>query len=110
MSRDRRAARERSRQPSTEAAALAALSVSESLILAMVEAGSLDPQVLRRCLLDAAAGHENAAGAEDNGPEGQEAVHAAAVKLIDDLLRQVEAVTPSQRPAPHLNAWQSEKA
>lgn len=96
MPSERRTARERSRLPATEAAALAALSVSESLILAMVESGSLDPQVLRRCLLDAVTAHDKSAVKDREHSRKSLAIHAETVKLIDSLLRQVEAVVPSQ--------------
>jgi len=61
MPQDKRTALQRGRLPATEAAALAALSVSESLMLAMVESGCLDPHIVRRCLLDAVAAHGFAA-------------------------------------------------
>ncbi len=97
MSHNRRTAQERSRPPATEAAALAALSVSESLMLAMVESGCLDPQIVRRCLLDAAAAYEKALPHAGREAATRKAVHAETVKLIDTLLRQVEAVVPSRR-------------
>lgn len=96
MPHEERTARERSRLPAIEAAALAALSVNESLVLAMVESGSLDPQLLRRCLLDALTAHDNLALAEGGISERSQEVHAETVKLIDHLLRQVEAVAPSR--------------
>lgn len=102
MPHDKRTARERSRLPATEAAALAALSVSESLILAIVESGSLDPQVLRRCLLDAATAHDKSAVSDQDQSSAKQAIHAETARLIDNLLRQVEAVAPSHpRIDPH---------
>lgn len=96
MPQGKRTAQERGRLPATEAAALAALSVSESLMLAMVESGCLDPHVLRRCLLDAVTSHDKSAAAEEENSATSQAVHAEAVKLIDSLLRQLEAVAPSR--------------
>jgi hypothetical protein len=96
MPQDKRTAQERGRLPATEAAALAALSVSESLMLAMVESGCLDPHVLRRCLLDAVTAHDQSSAPGDENAETNQAIHAETVKLIDGLLRQVDAVAPSR--------------
>lgn len=76
--------------PDTHPAALAALSISESLILTLLESGVLDPQAARRCLLDAAAGFDR-----NEGPEGTQGVHRQTSALIDGLLRQIEATVPS---------------
>lgn len=97
MPQGKRTAQERSRLPATEAAALAALSVSESLLLAMVESGCLDLPTLRRCLLDAAAAHEESIRTEKANAGSSHAVHAEAAKLIDRILRQVDAVAPSRQ-------------
>jgi hypothetical protein len=74
----------------SQPAALAALAISESLILTLVESGALDPQAARRCLLDAAAACD-CAGRRESGST----VAGQAAELIDDLLRQVEAASPS---------------
>jgi len=96
MPQDKRTAQERGRLPATEAAALAALSVSESLKLAMVESGCLDPHIVRRCLLDAVTAHDRSAG-NDEASAADQVTHAETIKLIDSLLRQLEAVVPSRR-------------
>jgi hypothetical protein len=75
--------------PGAQPAALAALSISESLILTLIEAGALDPQAARRCLLDAAAGFDR-----DTCAAGPQSVRHATAALIDDLLRQIEALAP----------------
>ncbi|GAB4376114.1 MAG: hypothetical protein Kow00114_39620 [Kiloniellaceae bacterium] len=75
--------------PAGEPAALAALSISESLILTLVESGVLDPQAARRCLLDAAAGF-------DRGDAPRETCGRTAA-LIDALLLQIDAVAPQRR-------------
>jgi hypothetical protein len=67
-------------------------------MLAMVESGCLDPHSVRRCLLDAATAHDKAAASGEAASARNQAVHAEAVKLIDGLLRQLDAVAPS-RPA-----------
>jgi hypothetical protein len=67
-------------------------------MLAMIESGSLDPHVLRRCLLDAVTAHDKSSGAGSENFAASQAVHAQTVKLIDGLLRQIDAVAPS-RPA-----------
>ena len=91
-----RTAQDRSRLPDPQTAALAALSVSESLMLAMIESGCLDPQVMRRCLLDAVAAHTAAQPEIDADPS----VHAEAIRLIDCLLRQVDAAAPGDAGGP----------
>ena len=95
MPQDKRTAQQRGRLPATEAAALAALSVSESLMLAMVESGSLDPHIVRRSLLDVVSAHDKSAGDEEN-TEANQAIHAEVIPLIDSLLQQLEAVVPSR--------------
>jgi hypothetical protein len=64
-------------------------------MLAMVESGCLDPHNVRRCLLDAATAHDKAAASGEAASAMSQAVHAETVKLIDSLLRQLEAVAPS---------------
>jgi len=73
--------------PADSPAALAALSIIESLVLTLVEAGGLDPLVARRCLLDAAAGFDDAEDAQGTNRD--------AAAIIDALLRQIEALAPS---------------
>jgi len=84
----------RGSRPAPQAAALAALSISESLILALVESGTLDAHVVRRCLLDAAAGYDQAVGAGE-----ESTVESQASGLIGNLLQQIEAVAPSASDA-----------
>lgn len=74
--------------PETQTAALAAFSISESLILTLVETGALEAQAARRCLLDAAAGF-------DTGGAPREARSQTAA-LIDSLLQQIDAVSPAE--------------
>jgi len=93
----KRTAHGRSRLPEPQPAAFAALSVTESLILALVESGCLEPQVLRRCLLDALAAHDEAGARASGDADAHQAIHAETVRLIDRLLQQIEAVAP--RPA-----------
>lgn len=81
---------ERRKLPETQTAALAALSISESLILTLVETGALEAQAARRCLLDAAAGFDT--GAAPGETRGQTAA------LIDSLLQQIDAVCPAETP------------
>ena len=76
--------------PGTQPTALAALAISESLILTLVESGALDAQAARRCLLDAAAGF-------DNG-DAPQAVRCETAVLIDGLLQQIDAVCPAETP------------
>ena len=83
----KRYAEGRTELPASPPAALAALSIAESLILTLVETGTLDPQTARRCLLDAAAGFD--AGSEPRP------INREAAELIDSLLRQIEALSPS---------------
>jgi len=78
----------RRKLPETQTAALAALSISESLILTLVETGALEAQAARRCLLDAAAGFDT--GAAPRETRGQTAA------LIDSLLQQIDAVSPAE--------------
>lgn len=95
MPQNKRTAQERGRLQATEAAALAALSISESLMLAMVESGCLDPHIVRRCLLDAVTAHDNSTATGEENSARRRAVHKEALKLIDNLLRQLEAAAPS---------------
>ncbi|WP_340119769.1 hypothetical protein [Pelagibius sp. 7325] len=83
-----RPATDRRKLPETQTAALAALSISESLILTLVETGALEAQAARRCLLDAAAGFDT--GAAPREIRGQTAA------LIDSLLQQIDAVSPTE--------------
>ena len=83
-----RPATDRRKLPETQTAALAALSISESLILTLVETGALEAQAARRCLLDAAAGF-------DTGDAPREA-HSQTAALIDSLLQQIDAVCPAE--------------
>ncbi|MEQ9246351.1 MAG: hypothetical protein RLO21_10220 [Nitratireductor sp.] len=85
-----RPATDRRKLPETQTAALAALSISESLILTLVETGVLEAQAARRCLLDAAAGFDT--GAAPRETRGQTAA------LIDSLLQQIDAVSPAETP------------
>lgn len=86
----KRPATSRRKLPETQTAALAALSISESLILTLVETGALEAQAARRCLLDAAAGF-------DTGGAPREACGQTAA-LIDSLLQQIDAVSPAETP------------
>lgn len=90
--------------PSPEAAALAALAASESLILALAESGAVDPVVLSRCLHDAASAFD----AESPDPK-QHRIRAETVDLIDNLLRQLYAVSPHCPPRRH-EATQQERS
>lgn len=80
-------------RPASQPAALAALSISESLILALIESGTMDAKIARRCLLDAVAAYERRQGAA--GKAG--AVETETARLIDSLVRQIEAAAPSRR-------------
>lgn len=86
-------------QPEPEPAALAALSICESLILALVESGILDPQAARRCLVDAAAAYDRPLR---NGDEAS--VERQTASLIDGLLHQIEAMAPSDAARPEIEA------
>ncbi|MGD1877586.1 MAG: hypothetical protein ACFB13_08815 [Kiloniellaceae bacterium] len=92
-----RTAAGRNALPDTHPAALAALSISESLILTLLESWALDPQTVRRCLLAAAAGF-----ARTDSTGGPQCVRRETSALIDGLLRQIEATAPSSpdRPDP----------
>jgi hypothetical protein len=85
-----RPATSRHKLPETQTAALAALSISESLILTLVETGALEAQAARRCLLDAAAGF-------DTGGAPRE-TRSQTAALIDSLLQQIDAVSPADTP------------
>jgi len=93
----KRPAEGRDSLPESQPAALAALSISESLILTLVESGIVDPHTMRRCLLDAATAYDN--GHSDRiDPD----FARQAADLIDHLLRQVDAVAPSSAaPKPY---------
>lgn len=82
--------------PSPEAAAFAALAASESLILALAESGAVDPAVLSRCLHDAAEVYST----ESPDPK-QQRIRAETAGLIDNLLRQLYAVSPHCPPRRH---------
>ena len=88
----KRSAEGRTELPAPPPAALAALSIVESLILTLVETGALDPQTARRCLLDATAGF-------DTGSDPRR-INREAAEIIDALLRQIEAVSPSSTGSP----------
>ncbi|MGF1629466.1 MAG: hypothetical protein ACFCUT_08350 [Kiloniellaceae bacterium] len=91
--------------PQREPAALAALSICESLILALVESGILDPQAARRCLLDAAAAYDRPLR------DGEEtSVESQAASLIDGLLHQIEAMAPSDATRPEIAARPTSKS
>ncbi len=66
---------------------LAALTICESLLLALTERHVLDKQEVRGLLLDAATAHGNAATTEKN-PE----MHLAARKIIEQILKKRNSV------------------
>ncbi|WP_244561073.1 hypothetical protein [Azospirillum oryzae] len=68
-----------------EAAGLAALSVCESLVIAMVEKGLFTAEEARGVLEDAAAAHQR----QEVPPPGSR--HQMAVRIIERLALQVDA-------------------
>ena len=83
----KRSAEGRTELPAPPPAALAALSIVESLILTLVETGVLDAQTARRSLLDAAS-------AFDDGSDPRR-INREAAEIVESLLHQIEAVSPS---------------
>lgn len=73
-----------------EAAGLAALSICESLIIALVEKGILGAEEARNALDDAAAAHRNL-----ELPESERQKHLQAAHLIEQLITQVTAARQS---------------
>lgn len=74
-----------------EAAGMAALSICESLVIAMVEKGLLTPEEARGALEDAAAAHLRQ---EIRDPAHRQEM---AVRAIERLALQVDAAGQSQR-------------
>ena len=75
-----------------EAAGLAALSVCESLVIAMVEKGHLTIEEARGVLEDAAAAH-----LRQEAPEQANRHQQMAVRFIERLILQVDAVGHGHR-------------
>ncbi|CAO3439330.1 hypothetical protein [Azospirillum endophyticum] len=75
-----------------EAAGLAALSVCESLVIAMVEKGHLTIEEARGVLEDAAAAH-----LRQEMPEQANRHQEMAVRFIERLILQVDAVGHAHR-------------
>ena len=75
---------------SSDAAGLAALSICESLLLAINDRGLLPGHEILGILRDAAATHENTPG---TGPESEK--HKAAAALINQI---IAAETPMRSP------------
>lgn len=70
-----------------EASGLAALSVCEALVFALIGKGILDAEEARGALEDAAAAHR---GADPEGLEPER--HAEAVRAIERIIGQLNAV------------------
>jgi len=68
---------------------MAALTICESLLLALEERGVLDKQEVHGLLIDAATTHGNAVTTAKN-PE----IHVAAQKVIEQILRLNDAPCP----------------
>lgn len=79
---------ERRKQVEAEAAALAALSMGEALLLALVESGAVGTGELRGALDDAVAAHRTAA-AEGNDPE----VNSQAATAIERIRNGLDLTT-----------------
>lgn len=75
---------ERERRLKAEAAALAALSMGEALLLALAESGAVGARELEGALDDAVSAHRNAA-AEGNDPEVNDMAAAAIEKIRKGL-------------------------
>ena len=73
-----------------DAAGRAALSICESLMIALVEKGILSLEEARGALEDAAAAHQNI-----DTVEGQAAVHQSASLIIERLMTQIGAAKPT---------------
>ncbi|WP_207461511.1 hypothetical protein [Azospirillum sp. SYSU D00513] len=73
-----------------DAAGRAALSICESLMIALVEKGILSLEEARGALEDAAAAHQNIDTLND-----QAAVHQSAGLIIERLLTQIGAAKPT---------------
>lgn len=76
-----------------DAAGLAALSICESLLIALVEKGVLGLEEARGALEDAAAAHHR-----PDLPEPQRQRHKAAGTIIERLATQVNAAKPGTPP------------
>lgn len=70
-----------------DAAGLAALSICESLMIALVEKGILEVEEARSALEDAAAAHQVL-----RSTDGDERPHGVAAELIERLITQMNAV------------------
>ncbi len=71
----------------TQTVGLAALTICESLLLALTERDVLDQQEVRGLLLDAAESHRNAAStADDPG------IHIAAQEIIERIVKKRNSV------------------
>jgi hypothetical protein len=75
-----------------EAAGLAALSICESLMIALVEKGVLSLDEARGVLEDAAAAHQNI-----DIVDGVAAPHQSASLIIERLITQIGAAKPVDR-------------
>ncbi len=72
-----------------DAAGIAALSICESLLLALIAKGVLGPEEARNALDDAAAAHRR-----QDLPTAQHPRHKAAEHIIEQIATQVDAARP----------------
>ena len=84
------------RMAMSDPAGLAALSICESMLLALTEAGILDNNEVKGILEDAAAAHRNAVGKAD----GAAAEHLDAAVLIERMLAGRDPVRPGLPSTP----------
>lgn len=73
-----------------DAAGLAALSICESLMIALVEKGILEVEEARSALEDAATAHQVLRSSREDDPP-----HALAAELIERLITQMNAANPN---------------
>ncbi|NYZ14068.1 hypothetical protein HL658_16050 [Azospirillum sp. RWY-5-1] len=73
-----------------DAAGLAALSICESLMIALVEKGILEVEEARSALEDAASAHQVLRSSHQDDPP-----HALAAELIERLITQMNAANPN---------------